>query len=256
MKYTLITGATSGIGKELAYICAQNNHNLILVSRNKNIMQDIKQEIENKYNTHVEIFPLDLIRKDSVEELVIWTKKYQYEVDILINNAGFGDYGEFITTNLKKQEEMLQLNINALTQLTYYFAQAMVSNNFGRIMNVASIAAFQSGPLMSVYYATKAYVLSFSEALYVELKGKGVRVTCLCPGPTRTGFEDSSNLEDSGLFKNLKVDSAAYVAQFGYKMMMKGRPIAIPGIRNKIMVSLSKLSPRFITRRFIYRIQK
>ncbi|MDX9892439.1 MAG: SDR family oxidoreductase [Bacteroidales bacterium] len=240
----LITGASSGIGLDLAKIHAKKGGDLVLVARNKQKLLEIKHEFESNYHIEVVAIEQDLSRKDAAQEVYNQTKQFGITVDILINNAGFGDFGFFAETDWFKEYEMISLNIVALTQLTKLYAQDMIEQGSGRILNVASIAAFLPGPKMAIYYATKAYVLSFSEAIANEFADQGITVTTLCPGPTDTGFEKAAALEESGLFKKQKVVSSMPVAEYGYKAMMNGKTIAIPGFRNKLLTKLVLFAPR------------
>jgi uncharacterized protein len=251
----LITGATSGIGLELAKVHARLGGDLVLVARNKEKLLEIKTEFESKYGIEVLIIEKDLSRKDAGQEVYNETMSHQITIEILINNAGFGDYGMFAETDWFKEYEMITLNIIALTQLTKLYGQDMIANGTGKIMNVASIAAFSPGPKMAIYYATKAYVLSFSEAIANEMADQGVTVTTLCPGPTKTGFEKAAALEESGLFKKQKIATSRSVAEFGYKEMMKGTVIAIPGFMNWLMTKLLLFIPRGLVVKAVRKIQ-
>lgn len=257
MKETvLITGASGGLGLAFAKLFASKSYDLIIVARNEGKLNEIKTDIEREYASSVEVIACDLGQKDSATAVYRKVKEKGIKVNILVNNAGFGDFGEFVNCDFEKQYEMVNLNIIALMQLTHCFLKDMKADRNGKILNVDSIAAFQAGPLMSVYYATKAFVLSFSEALSEELKGSGVTVTALCPGPIDTGFEKRADLENSGLFKNLKVWSAKEVADYGYAAMMKGKVVAVKGGMNKLIVFSTRLVPRSIVRRSVYNIQK
>jgi short-subunit dehydrogenase len=172
-------------------------------------------------------------------------------IDILVNNAGFGTLGAFVQGNPQEQLRMLQVNVVALTELTRRLLPGMIERRTGRILNVASTAAFQPGPFMAVYYASKAYVLSLSEALSEETSGTGVTVTCLCPGPTRTGFQERAHIENTRLLDVISVMSAADVARAGYEGMMAGRPLVIPGLMNKVGVQSLRLAPRRLTARLV-----
>lgn len=251
----LITGATSGIGFELAKLHAIKGGDLVLVARNKEKLLEIKTEFESKYGVQVMIIEKDLSKKDAGKEVYNETISHQITIDILINNAGFGDFGFFSETSWDKEYEMIALNIVALTQLTKLYGQEMKLKGYGRIMNVASIAAFLPGPKMAIYYATKAYVLSFSEAIANEMADQGVTVTTLCPGPTESGFEKAAALEESGLFKKQKIATSRSVAEFGYKAMMKGKTVAIPGVMNWILTKLILLVPRGLVVKAVRKIQ-
>ncbi|AMC93804.1 hypothetical protein AOC36_07350 [Erysipelothrix larvae] len=252
----LITGATSGIGYELAKQCASKHIDCVLVSRNIDKMNEIKTDFESTYNITVTPFQIDLSDETAPQRVFDFTTSQGLHIDILINNAGFGDFGPFDASRLERQNNMVRLNILALMNLTHYYVQPMIQKGSGRILNVASTAAFQAGPIMSVYYATKAFVLSFSESLSVELKPKGIFVTALCPGPTKTGFVENANLQRSGLFTNLKNTTAEFVAKKGYQSMLKGKVIEIPGLANKTLICMSKFAPRKLVRTVILHIQK
>lgn len=244
-KTALITGASSGIGLELAKIFASKGINLIIVSRNVIELAKLGTELTAKYNNiYVEELEKDLSIPGAAEEVFDYVNSQGFTVDYLVNNAGFGDSGLFYKSDWKKQEKMINLNMLALTHLTRLFLPKMVKNKFGKILNLASTAGFQPGPLMSVYYATKAYVISFSEAIANELEGTGVTVTTLCPGPTKTGFQKTANVERTNLNNGKKLPTAKEVAEFGYKEMMKGKKIAIHGLRNKELAFLSHYAPK------------
>ena len=243
-KTALITGSTSGIGYELAYIHAKQGGNLVLVARNKTKLEQIKKELENKYKIDAYVIEKDLSVKDSAKDVYDEIVKNNITVDYLINNAGFGDYGFFNESDWGKLERMISLNITALTQLTKLFISDMIKHGLGKIMNVASTAAFQSGPTMAVYYATKAYVLSFSEAINNEVSGSGVTVTALCPGATESGFQEAASLQESRLVKGRKLPTSKEVADYGYNAMLKGKTVAIHGIVNYLMANSVRFFPR------------
>lgn len=255
-KATLITGASSGLGLEFARLFAKAGHNLVLVARNEEKLNSLKNELETKYCIQIYVYAKDLSQIDSALDVFNYTIEKNIFVDTLINNAGFGDYGKFSDSCLRKQTDMIQVNITTLIQLCHLFIKPMIEHGSGNILNMSSIAGFQPGALMSTYYATKSFVLSFSEAISVELKGTGVSVMAFCPGPTKTGFEEEANLDTSGLFKNLKNSSAKEVAKYGYKKMSQKKVLAIHGIGNKTIVLFSKLLPRKFVRNFVYKIQK
>ena len=238
----LITGASSGIGLDLARIMAPD-FDLILIARNQARLEQLARELEKQHGNHVHVIPADLARPEAPREIFAELERRGLELGVLINNAGFGTYGPFAEADLATQMEMIQVNIASLTQLTGLALPKMLERKQGRIMNVASTAGFQPGPLMAVYYATKAYVISFSEAIANELQGSGVTVTCLCPGATDTGFAKRADMEKSRLFKMGKMSSQA-VAGAGYRAMMEGKTLLVTGWRNKIMAQSVRFSPR------------
>lgn len=244
MATALITGASGGIGWELANIHASKGDDLVLIARNAAKLKELKTRLEQEHHVNVYILPKDLSRKEAPWEIYQETLANNIRVDYLINNAGFGDFGMFIETDWTKEAQMIQVNVTALTELTKYYVQDMAARRSGKIMNVASTAAFQPGPTMAVYYATKAFVLSFSEALHNEVETLGVTVTALCPGATESGFQAAAAMEESALVKGKKLPSAAEVAKFGYKAMMAGRAVAIHGFMNRLMANAVRFLPR------------
>ena len=255
MSWALVTGASGGIGLEFSRLLAADKYNLILVARSGDKLEKVKEELESTYGVKAVCFSADLSKESAADEVYAFAKNAG-SVEVLINNAGFGDFGEYTLREWERQRDMVSLNVLALMRLCYLFIPDMKTAGRGKILNVASVASFQPGPLMSVYYASKAFVLSFTEALAVELKSYGVKVTALCPGPVRTGFESAAQLSNSGLFKNLKVASAAKVAAFGYKKLKKGKVVAIQGARNRFLIFVSRFSPRSLVRRVVYKIMK
>ena len=243
-KTALITGSTSGIGYELAYIHAKQGGSIVLVARSKDKLEQIKKDLENNYNINAYVIEKDLSIKDSAKDVYDEIMKNNITVDYLINNAGFGDFGFFNDSDWGKLERMINLNITALTQLTKLFISDMIKQGSGRILNVASTAAFQPGPTMAVYYATKAYVLSFSEAINNEVSSNGITVTTLCPGPTKSGFQKVASLQESRLVKGRILATSKEVAEYGYNAMLKGKSVAIPGIVNYLMANSVRFFPR------------
>ncbi|TAM95080.1 MAG: SDR family oxidoreductase [Chitinophagaceae bacterium] len=246
MSTALITGASNGIGLELAKIHASKGDNLVLVARNAAKLNELKSQLEHLYKVQTHIIVKDLSVPDAAQEVHDETTAQGIAINYLINNAGFGDYGLFYTVDWGKTQQMLNLNILSLTQFTYLYLKDMVNQGSGRIMNVASTAAFQPVPTMSVYSVTKAFVLSFSEAVNNEVKDKGVTVTALCPGPTSTGFRSAAAMEKSGLFKDSKSTGPKEVADYGYKAMMSGKSVAIHGTKNLLMARAVSFLPRKI----------
>jgi len=241
---TIITGASSGIGMELAKIFAKNNHHLLLVARSEDKLKSLAEELRSKHKVEVKLLARDLSNYSAAKEIFNYCEKENLNVTHLVNNAVFGDFGFFVNSSWPKQEQMINLNITTLTYLTHLFLPAMVKNKSGKILNVASTAAFQPGPTMSVYYATKAYVLHFSEAIANELEGTGVSVTALCPGATESGFQTLAAMEESKLVKNKKLPSSEEVANYGYQAMLKGKKVAIHGTMNYIMANSIRFTPR------------
>lgn len=255
-KTALITGGSSGIGLELAYCFAQHGHNLILVARSSDTLEAAAGKIEGKYGVTATTLPFDLADPESPRKLFDAVNGDGVHVDFLVNNAGFGLGGEFVDTDLEKELDMIQVNVAVVVHLTKLFLPAMVKRKEGRIMNVASTAAFFPGPLASIYYATKAFVLSFSEAIAEELRNSGVTVTALCPGPTETNFAERSGTGNTRLFTQSAVAGAEEVARYGYEAMMRGQRVAIPGIGNKFLMQAERLVPRRIVTMITRKIQE
>jgi hypothetical protein len=250
----LITGASSGIGLELARLFAADKSNLVLVARRQEKLDQLAAELRRDYGVEVRVLARDLADPQSPPAIFAALAAEKATVDVLVNNAGFGAAGSVADLPLEKQLNMVQVNVAALTQLTRLFLPGMIQRRSGGILNVASTAAFQPGPYMAVYYATKAYVLSFSNALAEEVIGTGVRVTCLAPGPTATEFATAANLENKLLFR-LGTLSATAVAQAGYRGFRRGRSIVIPGLKNKLLAAVVRFSPRTAVRKVVKRLQ-
>ncbi|MDO9253939.1 MAG: SDR family oxidoreductase [Bacteroidales bacterium] len=254
--YTLITGASGGIGHDLALLAAEDGKKLVLVARSVEKLEELAETIRKSYKSEVITIDVDLSDETGVNTLISELIKRDIQIDTLINNAGFGDFGNFAKADLPKNMELIRLNISTLTQLSHFALQGMLKEGRGKIMNVASTAAFMPGPGMAVYYASKAYVLSFTEALTRELKGTGVTVTALCPGPTDTGFASISGLGKSLMHRILPPAASMEVAKAGYKAMMKGKAIEIPGFTNKLSAMSPRFIPRGLMRNVIYGIHK
>lgn len=252
----LITGASSGIGYEFARLFASHGNSLILVARTSAKLEEMKQDLEKRHSIQVVVLPIDLSLPDAAQRIFDYVKKKGLQVDVLINNAGLGDYGRFSEASWDKQAEMIQVNVTALTQLTHLFLPGMLERKSGKIMNVASTAAFQPGPLMSVYYATKAYVLHFTEAISNELRGTSVQVTALCPGPTESGFQVAAKLDGSRLVAQRKLPTSAEVAEYGYRALEEGAVVAIPGFSNRALVWSLRLMPRSLVRILVGKAQE
>ena len=248
----LITGASSGIGAELAKLAAADGCDLVLVARGRAELQGLAQELTGRHGNTVRVIAKDLSEPGAAQAIFDELQAAGVAVDILMNNAGFGLYGLFWRNDTKTTLDLLQVNVITLTHLCRLFLPAMVERGRGRVLNVASTAAFQPGPLMAAYYASKAYVLRLSEAVANELKGTGVTMTVLCPGATRTRFEQRAGLDLSRLFKWVPVSDAQTVASAGYRGMKQGKTQVIPGVLNRLVV----FSTRFVPRRALTAITR
>jgi short-subunit dehydrogenase len=246
-KTALITGASSGIGVDFSRLLSRDGYELFLVARSEAKLRELAKELGN-----AKVIVADLVSPDAPQRIF----DASGGVDVLINNAGFGLSGPFVEMDLRKELEMIQVNVAALTHLTRLFLPPMLARKSGHILNVASTAAFLPGPLMAVYYATKAYVLSFSEAIADELRGTGVTVTALCPGPTATGFAEAAGMESSRLFKLVKPMSSEAVARYGVRAMQDGKRVAIPGIANKLSTQSIRVSPRRLVTTIVRKLQE
>ena len=244
MSTALITGASNGIGLELAKRLAADGHDVILVARSVDKLQAIANDLSQRHGIKADVIGQDLGYEGAAVELV--TKLGDRRVDMLINNAGFGEFGTFIDADIKRLNQMVQLNVATLTSLAHAFARRMAAQGGGQILNVASIAAFMPGPGAAVYYASKAYVLSFSDALNYELRSKNVKVTTLCPGPTDTGFASAANAESAAAFKWPMISSLDKLADYAYASLKAKRGISLHRWLMKIMAFSVRISPRFI----------
>ena len=239
----LITGASSGIGMELARIHAAKGHDLVIVARSEQKLRDLKQELESNYGINVWVIAEDLSTPDAAKNIYEQTEKLNIKVSVLINNAGFGGHGLFHERDLIKDQAMMQVNMVSLTNLTHYYLQDMIKQNYGRILNVSSTASFMPGPLQAVYYATKAYVTSFSQAIAEEVKDSNITVTALCPGAVATGFVEAGELEGVDMWNGAK--SASSVAQIGYRDMEDGKLVSFnEGILKFMLTWVIPLLPR------------
>ncbi len=250
----IVTGASAGIGIPLARLVAADGYRPVLVARRAERLKELAAELESSHGVSPITVPLDLAAPDAPERLVEALGEAG-PVEVLMNNAGFGAWGPFSESPLDRATTMLRLNVEALTRITRLFVDGMRERRRGYILNVASTAAFLPGPDMAVYYASKAYVLSFSEALSEELRGSGVRVTALCPGPTRTEFHDVAEMSGSRLMEKLWWMSADRVAEVGYRALRAGRPVVVPGLINRATTFAPRLIPRSLTRRLVARVQ-
>lgn len=251
----LITGASSGIGYEFAKIFAKNGFDVVLVARSELKLANTALEFQQQYGIRAIPIAKDLAQLNAAVELYDLLSAQDIQIDILVNNAGFGAFGPFIQTSWEEEQKMIQVNMTLLTEMCKLFALDMVKRRYGRILNVASTAAFQPGPLMAVYYATKAYVLSFSEALSNEMQGTGVTVSCLCPGPTNTEFHRRADITASKMIKSNMSMDAVPVARIGYKGLMRGKRLIIPGMKNKVFVQAVRFLPRKMITAIIRKVQ-
>lgn len=256
MPATLITGASTGIGREFAHLCARDGQDVVLVARSRIPLESLATEIQQQTGRVAHVIVKDLSDPVAPREVFDEITRSGTEVDVLINNAGFGLVGRFWELDESAQMEMLRLNIDALTHLSRLFLPMFIQRRRGGILNVASTAAFQPGPLMSVYYATKAYVVSFSEAVYNETREYGVTVTCLCPGPTRTEFDKRAGASATKLFASGRAMDAGLVAQIGWNAFKAGKPLVVAGRLNATMAFLTRFAPIQFTASMARRFQE
>lgn len=244
----LVTGASGGLGAEFARVLAEKGFDLILVARGEERLLALRDELEARHGITAHVLAADLAREDAARDLYERVQGLGLHVDALVNNAGFGDAGAFCERDWQRQRDMVQVNMIALMQLTHLFVPPMVERGAGMVLNLSSVAAFSAGPYMSVYYASKAFVLSFSEALSEELAGTGVTVTALCPGPTATGFESAASMgSESTMFR--RAASASKVARDGCAAMRAGKAVCLQGAFTKVMAFGSRLVPRTLARK-------
>jgi short-subunit dehydrogenase len=247
-RWTLITGASSGIGAELARAFAKRGYPLVLTARREERLVALSAELGRSHGVPVEVMAVDLEDREAPRDLHEMLQERGIAVHTLVNNAGFGLRGYFASLPHEKQLAMIDLNVTALTSLCRLMLPGMIERKRGGVLNIASVAAFQAGPYMAVYYATKAFVLSLSEGLHDEAKPHGVTVTALCPGPTESEFSETAGLKDSRLF-GASVMSSADVARAGIEGYEAGRAIVVPGARNRVGAIGAKFAPRFLSRR-------
>lgn len=254
--YALITGASAGIGRELARVHASRGGNCVLVARRGDALRALQHELESAHGIRVYVIEADLAQQGAADRIVQELHQKELAIDILINNAAFGSYGAFHTADIDRNTDMITVNITALVQLTRLVLPQMVMRGRGRILNVASTAAFLPGPTMSVYYASKAFVLHFSEAIADDVRDTGVTVTALCPGPTESEFADVANVRKSVIFQRLPVPSSRAVAEYGYRAMMRGKRVAIHGVLNALTARIVAFIPRGLVVRVARMIQQ
>lgn len=254
-KTALITGASSGIGLDFARLFAEGGYDVVLVARTESKLKALADELGTKHGVRALAVAADLADPAAPGRLMERLEAEGVQVDVLVNNAGYAGYGAFAEMDARMELDMIQVNIMALTALTKAVLPGMLARDSGRILNVASTAAFQPGPLMAVYYATKAYVLSFSEALANETQGTGVTITCLCPGPTKTGFQERAKMEESKLVKGKEIMDSLTVARAGYEGLHEGRAVVIPGFMNKMLVQSVRFLPRRTVTNIVRKVQ-
>lgn len=252
-KTALITGASGGIGAEFAKVFAREGYHLIIVARSEDKLLKLANDLQSKHRVNVQVIPKDLTQPDAAQAL--FDELNGQQIDVLVNNAGYATYGAFVESDMQRELNEIQLNVTTLTALTRLFLPAMVERRSGYVLNVASTAAFQPGPLMAVYYATKAYVLSLSEALAKEVEDSGVMVSALCPGPTQSGFQERADMTESRLVQG-GLMSAAQVAEIGYRSMMKGQRVVVPGFMNKVQAFVIRFTPRNMVTNIVMNMQK
>jgi short-subunit dehydrogenase len=251
----LITGASSGIGKAIAEELAGRNYNLVLVARSEDNLEALSEQLEQLYKIKVHFLPLDLTEKDFLNTMSAFLSDNNLDIDILVNNAGFGQRGRIVDTQLDIHKSMIDLNIKALTTLSHHFARKMQKRRHGYILNVASLGAFGAGPMMGTYFATKAFVLSFTEALHEEMQPYKVHVSALCPGAVETEFAKTSSMSDTILFQ-MDTSQPEPVAKAGIDGLFRDEAIIIPGTNTKLATLGAKLAPRFLTRKLTKILQE
>ncbi len=254
IKTALVTGGASGLGYEFAELLAKDSYNLILIDIDSNKLEETKNHLENNYPTQVKTITKDLSIQGISEE--IFKEIGDTPIDVLINNAGFGLFGTFAETDWQREAAMLNLHIMTTTHLTKLLLKGMVERGSGKILNMSSLAAFQPGPLMAIYYASKAYILSFSEAIANELKGTGVSVTVLCPGQTKTSFQEVVSEKTSENKISFNMGCPKEVAAYGYQQMNKGKIVVVPGSFNKVLARLPRIFPRNMAANIVRKIQE
>jgi len=240
-KWALVTGAAGGIGLEFARLLCADGYNLIMIDLDEGNLATQKTELQQKYGSKVETLSFDLSEKTAAARVYEWVQKMGVKLNVLVNNAGFGMFGMFASTSWEREEKMINLHVYTPTQLVKLFLPGMIARKHGQILNVSSLAAFHPGPLMCMYYSTKAYLLSFSTSVATELKGTGVSMTALCPGITKTGFQQAVGSGKPKISWNMA--NAASVAEFGYHAMMNGKLLAVPGFFNNLILLVKRFLP-------------
>jgi uncharacterized protein len=252
----VITGASSGIGRDLADLFARDGHDLILVARRRDALESLARALGDRYGVSCDAFPTDLARRLEREHLAARLRSVDDRIGALVNNAGIGSHGYFRDADLDRELEIIEVNVTALTHLTKLVLPGMLARGSGRVVNVSSVAAFQPGPLMSVYYASKAFVQSFSEALAEEVAGTGVTVTAVCPGPTMTGFHASAGLRPDAPAVGAPPMTSREVAEAAYRGARRGKRVVVTGFRNKVIVFANRILSRRRMTQLVRRVQE
>jgi short-subunit dehydrogenase len=250
----LITGASSGIGRELARLAAADGCDVVLVARDIDRLEEVAASLRSAHGIECVAMALNLAAPSAPAQLEQALAARGITIDVLVNNAGFGHRGRFMSLDLDEQLDMIQVNLTTVVALTRMLLPAMIERGRGSVLNVASMAAFQPGPNMAVYYATKAFLLHFSEGLHEEVAAAGIGVTCLCPGPTLTGFAARARVEHLPAFRWTAMDARA-VAEAGWRGLKEGRAVVVPGLRNKLVALAAHLAPRSIARKAAHALQ-
>ncbi len=254
--WALITGATTGIGYEFARIAANQKYNLALVARNRERLEEAASSLCREFAIHCETYSQNLSEHGGSENVIRFLRRKKLHIDLLINNAGAGMLGRFADLDITDQLDLIRLNQVSLTHLTHYVLTPMLARGSGAILNIASTAAFQPGPLMAIYYATKAFVLSFTQAIAEETRGSGVLISVLCPGPTRTGFQKKAGVSTTSFIYRMSFMDAPTVARRGWRGLHRGHAVIVPGFSNKALALASRLLPRWFTARIVHELQK
>ena len=253
MKAVLVTGASRGIGKEFARQFAYRGYNLVLVARREDLLEQIKAEFEEEYNIEIACLACDIAADPKA--VYDFCKDNAYEISVLVNNAGYGDYGDFIDSDIRKLEGMIDLNNTALITLTYHFIKDMKERGYGHVINVGSVASLIPGPHMAVYYATKAFVMSFSMALREELRKDGIKVSVLCPAPTKSDFWNTAEADTSSDFDQRVFRTTTDAAKTGYMLFETNKPYAIDGLAYRIIIGAARHMPLELCARLVGMIQ-
>lgn len=249
MAYAVVTGASNGIGRELAALLARDGHDLVIVARGRAGLDRVKSVLERDFGVHVETLAADLSEDGAPERLHEFTRSRGLQVDTLANNAGFSEWTTYLDGDWDRQRRMMRLNMEALATLTRLYGRDMRDAGYGRILNISSVASMMAGPWMAMYFASKAFVRSFSEAVAYELKGTGVTVTCVCPGPTSTGFAKAAHMSGRNFFTMTRPATARGLALYAYRRMNAGAVLAYPGAFTKAGAFAERALPRALTRR-------